>query len=220
MLCRYHDGFEDGIKAAAATTSTWKTCGYPHHFIGGEDCRYSIVTYVAEGRYMVSTVGDYHPGSSDHAVSMGADDDDEKFETMVFLCDPTRLNADGEPEVADWAGVHMERYATSAEASAGHVELCRVFDQDRASYTLEHSGVVLTNVHSIVKCLGEPCTIHNRSAHHMRVWPQHWRDDRGIMERTCPHGVGHPDPDSPWPPDSSNWIHGCDGCCVVAGDLR
>ena len=34
------------------------------------------------------------------------------------------------------------------------------------------------------------------------------------MERTCPHGVGHPDPDSPWAHDSHEWIHGCDGCCL------
>lgn len=64
--------------------------------------------------------------------------------------------------------------------------------------------------HGIEKCNPDPCCIHNPSEHHMRLWPQHWRADRGIMERTCPHGVGHPDPD-----DISNTdkIHGCDGCC-------
>jgi hypothetical protein len=30
-----------------------------------------------------------------------------------------------------------------------------------------------------------------------------------MMERTCRHGVGHPDPDD-LNPDT---IHGCDGCC-------
>lgn len=83
--------------------------------------------------------------------------------------------------------------------------------QDR--YPLEHSEGFLFNVHDPSQCQEEYCTVHNRSDHHMRSFPQHWRSDRGIMERICPHGVGHPDPDSPWPPDSHMWVHGCDGCC-------
>jgi hypothetical protein len=78
---------------------------------------------------------------------------------------------------------------------------------------LEHSDEALTNTHPATACNGQWCTIHNRSDHHMRQLPQHWRSDRGIMERICPHGIGHPDPDSPWPNESSNWTHGCDGCC-------
>lgn len=68
--------------------------------------------------------------------------------------------------------------------------------------------------HKADKCMGEQCTIHNLSNHHMRSWPQWWRGDRGIMERTCPHGVGHPDPDDyrviNFPYEG---VHGCDGCC-------
>ena len=56
-------------------------------------------------------------------------------------------------------------------------------------------GEVLANVHDPSQCEGEACCIHNPSDHHMIDWPQHWRGDRGIMERICPHGVGHPDPD-------------------------
>ena len=71
--------------------------------------------------------------------------------------------------------------------------------------------------HSEDKCAGEHCCIHTPSDHHMRDWPMHWRADKGVMERICPHGVGHPDPD-----DAAYWdrigkghknIHGCDGCC-------
>jgi hypothetical protein len=80
-------------------------------------------------------------------------------------------------------------------------------------HKLENSEVMLFNVHPADRCVGKRCTIHNMSDHHMRTWPQHWRSDRGIMERICPHGVGHPDPDNVWPGGSSNWIHGCDGCC-------
>lgn len=66
-------------------------------------------------------------------------------------------------------------------------------------------------------CVNEVCSIHNRTDHSMRSFPQHWRNDRGIMERICEHNCGHPDPD-----DFSilngddDGIHGCDGCCVPA----
>jgi hypothetical protein len=76
-------------------------------------------------------------------------------------------------------------------------------------YTLLGSDRVLI-VHSKDKCKGSHCTIHNHSDHHMKDWPQNWREDRGIMERICPHGIGHPDPDDP----TTDRIHGCDGCCI------
>lgn len=53
-------------------------------------------------------------------------------------------------------------------------------------------------------------------------------DKYGIMERQCPHGVGHTDPDSiEWAHRvydarigaenvSALGIHGCDGCCFEA----
>lgn len=83
----------------------------------------------------------------------------------------------------------------------------------REKFLLEHSDVWMVT-HSPSECLrDDACTIHNRSDHSMRSFPQYWRQDRGIIERICPHGVGHPDPDSPWSPDSFQWVHGCDGCC-------
>ena len=76
--------------------------------------------------------------------------------------------------------------------------------------------------HASHRCEGEVCCIHNPTDHHMREWPQHWRDDAGKMERFCPHGIGHPDPDDitfQLNDDDGevkkDWIsiHGCDGCC-------
>lgn len=49
-------------------------------------------------------------------------------------------------------------------------------------------------VHDKKDCTGY-CCVHNPSSHHMVDWPLHWRGDIGIMERICPCGVGHPDPD-------------------------
>ena len=68
--------------------------------------------------------------------------------------------------------------------------------------------VLLT--HPSSTCVGQYCTIHNNSNHHMRDWHQHWREDRHLIERICPHGVGHPDPDE----INSDTTHGCDGCCI------
>jgi predicted kinase len=57
----------------------------------------------------------------------------------------------------------------------------------------------------------------------MREWRQHFRTDRALTERICPHGIGHPDPDdlhfkrlmagTDEVPDA---VHGCDGCCRVS----
>lgn len=63
-------------------------------------------------------------------------------------------------------------------------------------------------------CYMDFCTLHNRSDHPMRAFPQHWRIDRAIMERICTHGVGHPDPDEyRIRVGLDDGTHGCDGCC-------
>ncbi len=80
-------------------------------------------------------------------------------------------------------------------------------------------------VHSKAACRlesAEHCVIHNPSEHSMRKFPTHWRPDRRLMERICPHGVGHPDPDCLAyteylrGPDYARTesVHGCDGCCT------
>lgn len=79
----------------------------------------------------------------------------------------------------------------------------------------------LTNVHAeTVDCVGG-CLIHNPTVTHRinrEQWPYEWRTDKHVMERTCSHGIGHPDP------DEANYqarvgrgymnTHGCDGCCA------
>lgn len=87
---------------------------------------------------------------------------------------------------------------------------------------LEHTNTFLS-VHDPLLCELRPCTVHNRSEHLLRGYPQVWRADRGFMERRCPHGVGHPDPDEAHSPGGipDGGVHGCDGCCAgayAAGD--
>lgn len=81
------------------------------------------------------------------------------------------------------------------------------------------SGVLRTHPRSACEGRGIPCCIHEPSDHHMRAWPMNWRGDTGVMERICPHGVGHPDPDhmayvkSVDPDLAWQGVHGCDMCC-------
>lgn len=78
--------------------------------------------------------------------------------------------------------------------------------------------MMLTNIHAETsQCHEDGCVIHHWSKHNMRSMPLSWRHDRGILERICTHGVGHPDPDAAAHlerigKDHEN-IHGCDGCC-------
>lgn len=81
-------------------------------------------------------------------------------------------------------------------------------------------GQVLRGVHAEGSdCHEHGCVIHNPSDHAMRAFPTLWRGDRGIMERLCPHGVGHPDPDDQAyitrvrGEGHAEGVHGCDGCC-------
>ncbi len=84
---------------------------------------------------------------------------------------------------------------------------------------LEHTDIFL-NAHEYGSCKGTFCTLHKRSDHQMRAFPQHWRADLALMERTCPHGVGHPDPDELHLDQDGRGVHGCDGCCSESDDER
>ncbi len=82
------------------------------------------------------------------------------------------------------------------------------------------------NVHSENPgCVQNGCSVHAPSDHPMKEFPTHWRPDRTLMERICPHGVGHPDPDDlefkrRLGLNPENWsIHGCDGCCSGKGQF-
>lgn len=88
-----------------------------------------------------------------------------------------------------------------------------VFDDE----VLLDGRVVLQRVHPLQACAGRACVIHRPSGHHMADWPLLWRDVRGLFERVCPCGTGHPDPDQVpfWREIGAEWmgVHGCCGCC-------
>ena len=77
--------------------------------------------------------------------------------------------------------------------------------------------LALKGVHDPASCAGRGCSVHHPSDHPMAPWPGVWRNGKGIFERVCPHGVGHPDPDDLAYMESIGneavGVHGCDGCC-------
>jgi hypothetical protein len=48
----------------------------------------------------------------------------------------------------------------------------------------------------------------------MVTWEQSYREEDGVMERLCEHGLHHPDPDDVGIAlGYASRIHGCDDCC-------
>ena len=94
----------------------------------------------------------------------------------------------------------------------------------RLDVTDDDTEVLPGYAHAPHVCAPGPCCLHAPSDHPLRDWPRRWRDDRGLMERRCEHGIGHPDPDHVahvrrrWGDEAarSHEVHGCDGCCRVA----
>ena len=86
-------------------------------------------------------------------------------------------------------------------------------------YTQTADGRNMRNLHPVNACASaNGCAIHNRPSQHPLVnAPLNWREDRGILERVCVHGIGHPDHDAAQYLNSIGKeyenIHGCDGCC-------
>lgn len=83
-------------------------------------------------------------------------------------------------------------------------------------------GERLVNVHERTNdCITYGCVIHNPTDPHTE-FKTHWRRDRQLMERICPHGVGHPDRNHIEflrrtlgdAVANAEAVHGCDGCCA------
>jgi hypothetical protein len=95
-----------------------------------------------------------------------------------------------------------------------------------AVHSLEHSDLAWVGdevqghwlrVHPPMRCR-PACPIHWPSKHPLAGAPLAWDQDAGVINRTCGHGVDHPDPD-----DQQVRLHpdlgehdGCDGCCTAA----
>ena len=98
--------------------------------------------------------------------------------------------------------------------------LTRVVGAGGAVTFVTAKGNELTTHKPNAECWELGCVIHcpTQSPANDGDWPYNWREN-GVMERICPHGVGHPDRDSVnfHKRGGHDWvaIHGCDGCCVT-----
>lgn len=73
----------------------------------------------------------------------------------------------------------------------------------------------LTNVHpETAECHQHGCVVHSPSTWALSEAPLNWRTDRGIFERICEHGVGHPDIDTvDWLMRHGRGAEAAHGCC-------
>jgi hypothetical protein len=108
--------------------SKWEWCGAPHHFIGAPECHFHLATWVAGGRFLVSTVGDYRPRGADSPMKqIGAGE--MYFETYVFATDPANRHEESlHPIVTGWSQIEGERCATAEEANVLHLDACKRWD--------------------------------------------------------------------------------------------
>ena len=97
-------------------------------------------------------------------------------------------------------------------------------NKETGYWTKFDGGYDLTSVHDPALCEGRGCAVHNHpSDHALKDASLNWREDRGILERICKHGVGHDDYDSVVylkslyniddPRRRYVGTHGCCGCC-------
>lgn len=97
--------------------------GHAGHFICANDCLFKRCTYLTNG-YIVSTVGDFFPGSSDSKTNNKREEIgfERFFETMVFTAKAEQDEC-GCYRPSSWSEIDMEPANTSVEAQANHENL-------------------------------------------------------------------------------------------------
>ena len=91
------------------------------------------------------------------------------------------------------------------------------FNYETNEWTPPEGGWKYTNLHARTwECDRYGCMVHNPDLEwvgNRENWPYSPRGD-GRMERICPHGIGHPDPDTAEYLERTfygtwMWVHGC-----------
>lgn len=101
----------------------WKWLPHPAHFIGADKCAFRLATVVGNGRYIVSTIGEYQ--AHDKIVPLGGDG--RLYETMVFTAKKVPDQCcQYEPE--NYNELEMRPATDAATAQFNHMHACRVWD--------------------------------------------------------------------------------------------
>lgn len=105
----------------------WIWQGYPGHFCDALKCCFHLSTVVGNGRWIVSTIGDYRPNGRDKDMVSLVCDENSYFETMVFSAEECGCGCSVYTS-SNWSEVDCRRCATPKEASDQHMEICREYD--------------------------------------------------------------------------------------------
>jgi hypothetical protein len=105
----------------------WIWQAFPGHFCAAKDCLFRLSTVVSNGKYIVSTIGDYRPSykEDNSREEIGLN---RLFETMVFeamLCDC----GCGE-YIATGSELDFRGYNDPISAKFSHIELCENWDMN------------------------------------------------------------------------------------------
>lgn len=156
--------------------------GYPGHFIAAPWCLFHLHTSV-DGRYRVSTVGDYRPAHERHVERVGPMREigyQRYFETMVF-----RLGRDGDP--ASWSEMDADGYATAEEAAAGHEAMCAKYEAKCADAASED------RVYALARCVADSAAEHADAVAAREGWQRGdglWEDEASdhLHDERSDHG--------------------------------
>lgn len=117
--------------------AAWVWMPHAAHFCAARYCMFHLATVVGNGRWVVSTVGDYRPGKAgdrprngDQPEQIGAG---RLYETMVFRAEHRKgekphdlcclydaVTSDGEMD--------MDAYIHGGDATRGHLAMCEKWD--------------------------------------------------------------------------------------------
>lgn len=143
-------------KKRPAASAAWTWMPHSAHLIVGNDCRFHLATVVANGAFLVSTVGEWLPSESswdifaqsrgvtlegkgdarqaDYMKKVGYLDvgADRKYETMVFRAAETVEHPCCPFTASDFSEIDSRGYNDPAAARLGHMELCAKYDAKKA----------------------------------------------------------------------------------------
>ena len=104
----------------------WTWLGHAAHFICADKCRFRLATVVGNGKYIVSTVGEYNPyDDKKDMVHIGLG---RFYETYVFRAKIDKENNCCGYSVKDWSEIDSLGANKAEEAARNHIEMCEKWD--------------------------------------------------------------------------------------------
>ncbi len=106
----------------------WRWLPHAGHFIGATECRFRMATVVGNGRWLVSTVGEYYPRFPTDRKDQTEIGWGRLYETMVFPCHEDAQAACCGYSASDFSERAMMGYNDAQAARLGHFAMCQEWD--------------------------------------------------------------------------------------------